>query len=90
MCPHGSSTGKTLFTQWAGVWLHSSVDSTVLIQATGIGEGLVTGGAGNGPISCVCPLVDLQVSRHIESLVAQGAGIWFLSGVDSYVPPQIL
>ena len=62
-----------------------NVDSTVLVQITGMGEGLVTGGAGEGPISCVCPLVNLQVTRLRESLATLGAVIRFLAVVDSHV-----
>ena len=64
--------------------------SNVFVQGTGLGEGLVTGGAVEGPIYCVCPLVTLQPPRLRESLVTLGAGIRFLSGVDSTVSPQVL
>ena len=60
---------------------------TVCVQATGLGEGLVTGGAGEGLIPCVSPQVNLQVTRHRESLVTLRAGIRFLSSVDSHVSP---
>ena len=53
----------------------------------GLSEGLFTGGAGEGLISYVCPLVSLQATKLRESLVTLGAGIRFLSGVDSHVPP---
>ena len=36
----------------------------------------------------MCPLVLLQVTILRESLVTLGAGIRFLSGVDSHVSPQ--
>ena len=58
-------------------------------QMTGPGEVLVTGGADKWPISCVCPLVNLQVTRHSESPVTLGAGIRFLPGVNSHVNPQV-
>ena len=35
MCPHVSSSGKSLFTLRTGVWLLSCVDSTVFVQAIG-------------------------------------------------------
>ena len=63
--------------------------STVIVQATGHGEGLVTGGAGEGLIFFVCSLVTLQIPRLRESLATLGAEIWFLSGVDSHVVPQV-
>ena len=65
------------------------MDSTVFVQGARLGEGLVTRGAGEGLVSCVCPLVTLQVTRHRESLATLGAGIRFLSGVDSQVSPQV-
>ena len=55
--------------------------STVVDQAARLGEGLVTGGADEGFISCVCPLVNLEVTRLRESLVTLGTGINFLSDV---------
>ena len=66
------------------------MDSTVFNQVSRLGERLVTGGAGEGLVSCMCPLVTLQVNRHRESLVTLVAGIRFLSGVDSHVSPQVL
>ena len=66
------------------------MDSTVLVQITGMGEGLVTGGAGEGPISCVCHLVPIQVTRLRESLATLGAVIRFLPVVDSHVSAQVL
>ena len=66
------------------------MDYNVIVQATGMGEGFVTGGAGEGLVSRVCPLVTLQVTRLRESLVTLGAGIWFFSSVDSHVSPQVL
>ena len=71
------------------VWLPSCVDPPVFVQATGQGEWLVTGGAGEGLVSRVCPLVTLQIIRLRESLVTLGAGIRFLPSVDSYVSPQV-
>ena len=66
------------------------MDSNVCVQVTGLGEGLVTGGASEGLISCMCPLVTLQVYRLGESLVTLGTGMRFLSGVDSHVSLQVL
>ena len=66
------------------------MDSNVIAQDTGMGKGLVTGGAGEGPIYCVCPLVSLQVTRPKESLVTLGAGVLLLAGVNSHVSPQAL
>ena len=63
--------------------------STVVDQTARMGEGLVTGGADKGLISCVCPLVNLEVTRLRESLVTLGTGIGFLSSVDSLVSPQV-
>ena len=56
MCPQVSSLGKSLR---AAVGLLSCVDYIVCVQVTGVGEGLVTGGAVEGLVSCVCPLVNL-------------------------------
>ena len=52
------------------------------------GEGRVTGGAGDGLVSRVCPRVTLQVTRLRGGLVTLGAGIRLLPGVDSHVSPQ--
>ena len=79
--------GKSQFTLRAAVGLLSCMDSTVYVQVTGPGEGLVTGGAGEWLISGVYPLVNLKVTRLRESLATLGAGIGFLSCVDSHVPP---
>ena len=65
------------------------MDYAVIIQATGLGEGLVTGGACEGLNSCVCPLVTLQCSRHSESLATLGAEMGFLSLVESHVSHQV-
>jgi hypothetical protein len=81
--------GKSLFTLRAGERLLSCMDSPVIVQVTGQGEGLVTGGAGEGPISFVCPLVSLQDTRLRESLATLRAGIRFLSGVNSHMSPQV-
>ena len=54
-----ASSGKRLFTLKAGVGLLSCMDSTVFVEVTGLGEGLVSEGAGEGPISSVCPLVNI-------------------------------
>ena len=62
---------------------------TVLVEVTGPRERLVTGGAGEGLISCVCPLVTLQIPRLDESLATLGTGIRFLPGMNSHVPPQV-
>ena len=59
MCLQVSSLGKSLFTLRAGEGFLSLVDFNVFDQATGPGEGLATGGAGEGLISRVCPLVNL-------------------------------
>ena len=54
MFPQVSSYGKSLFTLRAEEGLNSCMDSNVCVQATGLGEGLVTGGAGEWLISlCV-------------------------------------
>ena len=65
------------------------MDSCVADQMTGPGEVLVTGGADKWPISCVCPLVNLQLTRHSESVVTLEAGVRFLSGVNSHVTLQV-
>ena len=70
--------GKSLFTLRAGIGLFSCVNSTVRVEGTGQRERLGTGGAGKGPISCVCPLVSLQNTRLRESLVSLRAWIRFL------------
>ena len=57
----------------------------MFVQGTRLGEGLVTEGAGEGLISCVCPLVTLKGARLGKSLVTLGAGIGFLSAVYSLV-----
>ena len=90
MSPQVSSLRKSPSTLGTGIRFHSRVDSTVCVQATGPDEGLVTGGAGEGLISCVCPHVTLQVSRLGEGLVTLGAGIRFLSAVSSHVLIQAL
>ena len=59
-------------------------------QGARLGEGLATGGAGEGFISCVCPLVNLQDPIERESLVTLGTGINFLPSVDSHVNHQVL
>ena len=65
------------------------MDSNVIAQATGPGERLATGGAGEGLISCVCTLVTLKVTRLRESLVTLAAGIRLFSGMDPHVSPQV-
>ena len=80
--------GKMLMAKVTLVWLPSCVDPPVFVQATGQGEWLVTGGAGEGLVSRVRPLVTLQVTILRGSLVTLGAGIRFLPGVDSHVSPQ--
>ena len=56
--------------------------SDVADKVTGPGEGLVTGGARKGLISCVCPLVTLHGIRPRESLVTLVTWIRFLPGVS--------
>ena len=58
---HVAFLGKSLFALKARIWFISKVDSTVSDQVLRPGEGLVTGGAGERLVSCVCPLVSLQV-----------------------------
>ena len=65
------------------------MDYTVSDQVLRPGKGLVTRGAGEWLVSCVCPLVSLQVPRIRENLVTLGAGIRLLSGMDSHVSPQV-
>ena len=50
---------KRLSTHRADVGLLSYVDSTVSVQVTGDGEGLVTGGEDEKLAPCVCSLVTL-------------------------------
>ena len=62
----------------------------VSVQVTGLCEGLVTGGACKGLVSGVCPLVTLQVSRLRKCLATLGAGIRFLSRVNSHMSPKVV
>ena len=62
--------------------------SDVADKVTGPGEGLVTGGARKGLISCVCPLVTLHGIRLRESLVTLVTWIRFLPGVSYHVSSQ--
>ena len=55
-----------------------------------MGEGLCTLGAGVRRQATVCPLVNLQVTIHGESLVTLEAGIRFLPGVNFHVSPQVV
>ena len=64
------------------------MDFLMCVKVTGMGEELVTGGAFDRPISCVCPLVTLLMNILREGLVTLETKIWFLSSVDSHVSPQ--
>ena len=79
---------ECLVTLGAGVLLHPHVSFHMCPQVSFLGKGLITGGAGEWLISCVCHLVFLHGPRFRESLVTLGAEIWFLPSVNSHMFPQ--